>query len=200
MRPAGSRRRIAHNARQRARMQDPAIREEHNARHRARRQDPAIREEHNARQRERLQDPALLEEHNAQRRACWQVHLQESRESRATPNRPPTPKKAGSRRREISRMTSSRYYGQNNREMINARKRSWQRRWRQQNVWAATAACQSAAQRLLRHVLAANAEDAESLINRAVFSLPGGAPDWRSQNLTQAESCIQYDSQIFASS
>ena len=44
-------------------------------------------------------------------------------------------------------------------------------------------------------LLAANAEDAESLISRAVFSLPGGAPDWRSQNLTQAESCIQYDSQ-----
>ena len=119
----------AHNAGQRARLQDPAIREEHNARRRARRQDPAIQEEHNARERERLQDPAIQEEHNARRRACRQARLHNSRESRATPNRPPTPKKAGSRRRKNSRMRSSRYR-QNNREMINAR----MRRWRQQNA------------------------------------------------------------------
>ena len=162
--------------RQRARRQDPAIREEHNAprrqqeahnarqraqqeahnaRQRARLQDPATRVEHNAQQRERMQDPAIREQHNAQRRARRQAHLQESRESRATPNWPPTPKKAGSRRRENSRMTSSRYR-QKNHEMINlnARKRSWQKRWSLTVAWTAAAACQSAAQRLLRHVLA----------------------------------------------
>ena len=54
------------------RRQDPAIREnpaiweEHNARQRARLQDPAIR------QRARRQDPAIREEHNARQRACRQ--------------------------------------------------------------------------------------------------------------------------------